>query len=227
MGIILDIDLRKNLGGQLIILFVSLSSLSGFLLTAFFRSSFNAIDVTANFWSASIHVSSFTWVAEMVAYGFDTSALLVVSFSIVLFLLYKRNRKETLLLVGAMSGDAVIVETVKMLVHSARPLDGIMYDTGFSFPSGHVTSAVVLLGLVAYFARQHWKSSNTKKLLNMLLIALASLVGFTRVYLNVHWFSDVFGGYLLGAFWLTSSILVFQYLKNVSTSTSVGIQRNR
>jgi undecaprenyl-diphosphatase len=52
-----------------------------------------------------------------------------------------------------------------------------------------------------------------KTVLNVAFAVLAALVGLDRVYLNTHWLSDVIGGYMLGAFWTTLSILVMQHLK--------------
>jgi undecaprenyl-diphosphatase len=112
-----------------------------------------------------------------------------------------------------MAGDAAIVTMIKTLVHSERPLNGIMQETGFSFPSGHVTSSIALFGLLTYFICQHWKSSNVKTLSSAFFVAIAILVGFDRLYLNVHWFSDVLGGCLLGIFWLTLFISAFRHTK--------------
>jgi len=151
--------------------------------------------------------------AEVIAYCFDTTPLFVASLLIAAFLVYKNRKENALLLAGAMGGDAAIVVIVKALVHSERPLNGIMQEMGFSFPSGHVTSSVVFLGLLTCFAFQYLKSSKAKTLTGMLYVAAVLLVGFYRIYLNVHWFSDVLGGYLLGAFLLMFAILALQYLE--------------
>jgi undecaprenyl-diphosphatase len=120
--------------------------------------------------------------------------------------------------VGAMLGDAVILETIKMAIHSARPLNELINESSFSFPSGHTSGSVVFCGLLTYLAWQHWKSSKVKTSSSMLSVIVTSIVGFDRIYLNVHWFSDVLGGYLLGIFWLTFSILAFQYLEQTRKS---------
>jgi len=214
---IMDFYLKNFSQDQLMNLFVCSLSFISFLFMALFKGIFATIDANVNSWSASIQTSSFTQIAEIVAYGFDTIPLLTASLLIGAYLFYKNYKKNAFLLVGAMGGDAVIVTMIKTLVHSERPLNGIMMETGFSFPSGHVTSSKVFFGLLSYFVRQHWKSSKTKILSSMFFVTITFFVGFSRVYLNVHWFSDVLGGYLLGIFWLTFSILAFKhvYLKKL------------
>jgi len=208
--------LKNSVREQPIILFVSALTLISFLLMAFFRSSFTALDMSVNSWSASIHVSSFTEIAIIIWYGFDTTSLLAVSLLMSAYFFYRNYRKNASLLVGAMVGDAAIITVAKILVHSARPLNGMIQESGFSFPSGHATSTTVFFGLLTYFIWQRWKSSNAKALSTMFFVVMAFLVGFSRVYLNVHWLSDVLGGYLLGVFWLTFSILAIQHLERIT-----------
>jgi membrane-associated phospholipid phosphatase len=192
---------------------ISLACLIGFLLLALLRGNFSGINREVNSWVTTIQTSSFTLVAKLIAGGFDTTPLLAISLVIGAVLFYKKMRKNALLLVGAMAGDAVIIETLKTFIYSLRPLNGLVLETDNSFPSGHVTSTVVLLGLLAFFAWQTWKCKLVKAASSVLLAAVALFVGFTRIYLNVHWLSDVLAGYLLGVFWLTFCIAITPYLK--------------
>jgi len=185
-----------------------------FLLIAFLRSSFSTVDANVNSWAVSIQSTAFTQIAKLIHYGFDTIALFIITLLVAVYLLYKHYRNDALLLVGVMLGDFLIVAILKRLVHSARPLNGIIQETGFSFPSGHAMAAVVLLGLLTYFIWQHFKSRNIKILSGVLFILVSLVVGFSRIYLNVHWLSDVVGAYALGIFWVTFSIVAFR-LPNV------------
>ena len=198
------------LRNQRIVLFILSLSLICFLLIAFLRSSFSAVDADVNSWAVSIQSTGFTQIAKIIHYGFGTTALSIITLLIAVYLLYKRYRNDALLLVGVMLGDFVIVAILKRLIHSARPLNGILQETGFSFPSGHATAAVVFLGLLTYLIWQHFKSRNVKILSGVLFVLLSLLVGFSRIYLNVHWLSDVVGAYSLGIFWLTFSIVAFR-----------------
>jgi len=199
---------------QRIALLILSLSLICFLLIAFLRSSFSTVDANVNSWALSIQSTAFTQIAKLIHYGFDTIALFIITLLIAVYLLYKHYRTDALLLVGAMLGDFVIVAIVKRLIHSARPLNGIIQEAGFSFPSGHAMAAVVLLGLLTYFIWQHFKSRNVKILSGVLFILISLVVGFSRIYLNVHWLSDVVGAYALGIFWVTFSIVAFR-LPNV------------
>jgi len=112
-----------------------------------------------------------------------------------------------------MGAITMIVEATKDIIHSPRPTNGIVPETGFSFPSGHVTSTMVFFGILTYLAWQQWKSAKAKALTATLYITVEALVGFSRVYLNVHWLSDILGGYLLGTFWFTLAIFLSKYLE--------------
>jgi undecaprenyl-diphosphatase len=141
--------------------------------------------------------------SEIIAYSFDTIVLLPLSSLVAVYSFLKGYRRFAFLFAGSMGGIAVLVTIVKALVHSPRPS-----EAGFSFPSGHVTSTVVFFGLLIYFVWQHWKSPKVRILSSLFFVTIEVLIGFSRVYLNVHWFSDIIGGYLLGSFWLTFSILL-------------------
>jgi undecaprenyl-diphosphatase len=197
-----------------IIQFVSSLSLLGFLTLVYLKDSLRTLDIKVNSWSHLIHVSWFTQMAEMLAYGFDTPVLLAISMLMAVILFYKSSKGKSALMVGTMVGNTLMLQVVKVLVHSPRPLNGLMFEEGFSFPSGHVASCTVFFGLLTYIGWQRWKSLKAKLLFNMFLAAIALILGFSRIYLNVHWLSDVLGGYFLGAFWLTFSVLVFQYSKH-------------
>ena len=161
----------------------------------------------------SIHTDSFTAIAVAIAYVFDTTSLIAISLIIAVYLFYRNYSHYSALLLAAMGGDALIVSIAKTLIHSPRPLNGLVYDTGFSFPSGHTTASIVFCGLLTYFTWQHLKSPKAKTVSSTLFITITSIVAFDRIYLNVHWFSDVLGGWLLGLFWFTFSLWVFRYVE--------------
>jgi undecaprenyl-diphosphatase len=192
---------------------VCLTFLVALMFILFFRAEFAIIDLHINLWAPSIQSSAFTYIALAVSYAFDTYSLLAITVGVATYLFFKNHKGESLLLLGAMGGDALIVTVFKALVHSPRPLNELILDSGYSFPSGHTTGSIVFCGLLAYFAWQHWKGPKARLLLAASSVTITVTVGFDRIYLNVHWFSDVLGGCMLGIFWLAFSILAFKYLK--------------
>jgi undecaprenyl-diphosphatase len=206
----LDSNLMNALRNQRIALLVLSLSLICFLLIAFLRSSFSTADANVNSWAVSIQSPAFTQIAKIIHYGFGTTPLVLITLSVAAYLFYRRHRNDALLLVAAMLGVLIIVPIVKWSIHSPRPLNWIIQVTGYSFPSGHVMNTVVLLGALTYLIWQHFKSRNVKILSGILFVLISLLVGFDRIYLNAHWFSDVLGAYSLGVFWLTFSIVAFR-----------------
>ncbi len=191
-----------------------------------FKNSFAMIDLQTNSWAMSIQTGSFTAVAIVIAYIFDTISLAVISLILAVYLFYRNYRKYSVLLLAAMGGDALIVSIAKTVVHSPRPLNGLFYDTGFSFPSGHTTASIVFCGLLTYLIWQHWKSPKAKTVSSLASITTISIVAFDRIYLNVHWFSDVIGGFLLGLFWLAFTLWVFRYAEQTVKFQGVKFWKN-
>jgi membrane-associated phospholipid phosphatase len=188
-------------------------ALLGFLLLTFFRTNFHSFDVGINLWVPSIQSNSLTFFAQGIALIFDANSLVIISLVISGVLFLKNFKAPGLLLLGAMGGDALIVSVLKTLEHVARPTNGIFFDTGFSYPSGHSSGCVVFGGVLAYFAWRNWQSTRSRALIGAGMGVVVGVVGFDRLYLNAHWVSDVFGGWLFGAFLLSFAILVFRQLK--------------
>lgn len=187
--------------------------LLGFLFVTLFRTSFHSVDVAVNLWIPSIQSGTVTFFAKGIAVIFDTTSLVILSVVVSGVLFLKNYKPQGMLLLVAMAGDALVVEVTKNLEHVARPANRIVLDTGFSFPSGHSAGVIVFGGVLAYFAWRHWQSVRSRALIGTGLGVVVGVVGFDRVYLNVHWLSDVLGGWLFGAFWLLFCILGFRHLK--------------
>jgi undecaprenyl-diphosphatase len=194
------------------ILLFSILFMICFLLVASFKNSFNTLNLSINLWSASVNTGFFTLVAQTISIVFDTIVLAIVSFVVAAFLFLWRYRRFGLLLIGAMAVDTFLVELFKTIIKSPRPLNGIIVASGYSFPSGHTTSSLVFFGVLTYFVWKNWDSAKVKALTGVLYVSITAVVGFDRIYLNVHWFSDIVGSIFLGAFWVALCISLFKYL---------------
>jgi undecaprenyl-diphosphatase len=170
------------------------------------------INLSINLWSASVNKGFFTLAAQTISFAFDTIALAILSFVVAIFLFVLHHKRYSLLLLGAMAGDTLLVELFKTIIMSPRPLNGLIVASGYSFPSGHTMSSLVFFGVLTYFVWKNWGSVKIKALSGGFYISITALVGFDRIYLNVHWFSDIVGSIFLGAFWVTLCILLFKYL---------------
>ena len=114
------------------------------------------------------------------------------------------RRDDVLLLVRAVVGAELLVWSLKAIVQRPRPVlpDPLATATSFSFPSGHVTMATAVWGALALVIARR----STDRRSGVAAFATAGLlvviVAFTRMYLGVHFLSDVVAGALLGAGWL-------------------------
>jgi undecaprenyl-diphosphatase len=191
-----------------------------FMLIAYFRGAFSSINLDVNLWAATFNVGFFTETAKLISVGFDTVPLLAASLVTAFFLFIFHYRRYGILLLSAMAGDALLVGFFKTLIASPRPLNGIIVETGNSFPSGHTTSSVVFFGRLVYIAWRRWKNAKVKLLAAGLYVSAVGVVGFDRIYLNVHWFSDVLGALFLGAFWVVFCVLMFKSFDSKLTQSS-------
>ena len=94
----------------------------------------------------------------------------------------------------------------KFLIRRLRPVEPVYLESSYSFPSAHSTLAVVLYGFIFYYLWRQTKKRSQKNLILVLGILLILAIGFSRIYLGVHFFTDVAGGYFLGLAWLCGGI---------------------
>ena len=103
---------------------------------------------------------------------------------------------------------------LKYLFQRKRPLSPLLKAAkGLSFPSGHAIMAVTFYGLIIYILRNTVQIDWLRYLLTVFLILLIVLIGYSRVYLRVHYASDVFAGFIIGLVWLLISLSVLNNLE--------------
>ncbi len=115
-----------------------------------------------------------------------------------LVLIWRRHGLEGLALLGGLALTYVGVHVTKAAFERPRPLDPLVDATGFAYPSGHAAYAVCWVA-VAVALRHAFPRLAVRAGLLIVGIAIAVAVGLTRIYLRVHWFSDVAGGWGLAA----------------------------
>lgn len=132
-------------------------------------------------------------------------ALMVVAGAAALVLMLARRVLETLVLACGFAGVALMVAAIKSLFQRPRPVPAspIVQTFSAAFPSGHASLSVVVYVLLAYLLARSLGSLRMGAWLLAASIALSLAIGFSRLYLGVHWLSDVLAGYALAGLWLS------------------------
>jgi undecaprenyl-diphosphatase len=135
----------------------------------------------------------------------------------VLLLLYfinKKNKWWAIRVVTISSSSLGLMNLLKLLFHRHRPphslVDGI---TNFSFPSGHAFMSVAYYGLLAYWAAAIIKKGWQQQTLIIFYMLIILSISFSRIYLRVHYTTDIIAGLSLGTAWLILSLAVIDKLQ--------------
>ncbi len=131
------------------------------------------------------------------------------------FIYFIRHKSYTFAIVTVFSLGTGYLSTfiIKNLVMRLRPENAFILQSGYSFPSGHAVAATIFFTLLIYFIVIKIKSLVLREVLIVICVILSLLVSFSRVYLGVHWMSDVFAGIGLGLFCTTFIILLIKYIR--------------
>ncbi|MDE1919566.1 MAG: phosphatase PAP2 family protein [Patescibacteria group bacterium] len=145
----------------------------------------------------------------VVVVGMTGISLLYLFFS-------KRHRIYAYGLATTVAGAGASAYVLKEIVARARPggLIPSVVETSFSFPSGHATASMAFYGFAAYILCMLFPER--KALTIAIATILIAVVGFSRLYLGVHFPSDVLAGYLIGGIWLIiGSAVVRHYAQKI------------
>jgi undecaprenyl-diphosphatase len=210
----------KNLSAWiflLLILFIAALFLFGIITHEVLGEKEEAVDKQVfNFLSSHIMTPQLTGVMKVIT-NFASATILPIAFGVImLFYLIRKNWSRALEIAVIGIGGFLINYFMKLFFHRLRPADPLISPLkNFSYPSGHATSGFIFYGLLVYLV---WKT-NIPKLYKWLtasiLILLSLLIGFSRIYLRVHYASDVVAGFCIGFAWLAlSTWLIEQTRKN-------------
>jgi undecaprenyl-diphosphatase len=132
-------------------------------------------------------------------------------------LLARRERASAIFVLVTAGAGALLNLGLKLIFARARPdlASAIAEARWYSFPSGHAMSSFIIFGALAYLVlRQPWPWVARSAGLAVAMTVVV-LVGLSRVYLGVHWASDIAGGWSAGTVWLISAVAAFEMLLRV------------
>lgn len=138
-------------------------------------------------------------------------AIVAVALTATAFLWIEQRRRYIPALWATLVGAQATTWAGKFLVGRARPEFLIASAEWPSFPSGHATGAMAIYGFLAYVVLRRLVSPRARFEVVYWTVVLVALIGFSRVYLGVHFLSDVASGLLVGGFWLLAGVAVAEW----------------
>ena len=150
-------------------------------------------------------VRFFTWVS---AFG-GSRSLWTMGLLFTLLLWRCGHKRQIAALWGVALGASLTTAWLKLLFQRPRPDLAVYQFSDFSFPSGHATGAMAFFGIVTWIVlRNRWLRPVPGVIAS---VTIVFLIGFSRLYLDVHYLSDVLNGYLVGALWLLGGIWALEW----------------
>ena len=134
----------------------------------------------------------------------------MIIIGIIILLLKKLKHKRFLIIINIIN-NTILNTILKLIFKRERPLDLMLVEeTKYSFPSGHTMIAIIFYGYIIYLITKSKYSKKIKIIINTILSVLIFLIGVSRIYLGVHYATDVIASYLLGI----SYLIVFTHYTN-------------
>jgi undecaprenyl-diphosphatase len=189
---------------NLILSLVSLFIFMGILIIIFFGKNYLDFSINNSIWQIQNFYANLFFI--FLGKYSETIMIILALFFIALLYLKKEKLHSLILSLSLMTGY-LIKEIIKLMVQRERPLNQLVQETGYSFPSGSATISMILFSMLIYFYKDKIKNKKLKFLFIGFNLFLILLFGFSRIYLNAHWFTDVVGGYALGFFLFNLYIL--------------------
>ncbi len=148
----------------------------------------------------------------------------LIAFIITAALLLFIWRKYTYILPLFVSviGSGLFAFLGKMAIHRPRPETALYTENYFSFPSAHATIALSFYGFLAYIVLRRLSSWKSKVNLLFVSVLIILTIGLSRIYLGVHYISDIWSGYLIGAMWLLIAVSMAEWAQQKHPCEKAG-----
>ena len=173
-----------------------------------------ALDVQVSVWLHTHGSPAITAFLLAITQLHSILGVLILSLVAAFFVWRNGDRLWVLALVLVVPGGMLINAALKVVFDRARPTwdDPLLTLTTRSFPSGHAAGSTLFYGFLACYLVWRMKSDSARILVILGCVAMVVLVGFSRVYLGVHYLSDVLAGMSLGTAWLALCMIAVRAL---------------
>ena len=140
--------------------------------------------------------------------------LLIISF---LLIVKKKNKYNFIIWLSA-GGGVITAYIFKFAFDRVRPIGGLIQESSSSFPSLHAIVSISFYFLLAYLIAQETKNRILKYSAIIVGVIIVLLLGFSRVYLGVHYLSDVLAGYAMGDVWFLIGVYGLKFINRKKLS---------
>src|SRR5262245_14461261 len=155
--------------------------------------------------SSAALVSLFT----IVTYGGHFAFLAVLTAAVAALLFRRGLANEAALVCAVALGIEALDGVLKLEFHRPRPELSFVHLDTYSFPSAHAAGATAVYAVLLYLVARH-RSTAVRIACAAALLAVVAVIGFSRLYLEAHYLSDVLAGICLGVAWAAGCLLVYE-----------------
>lgn len=162
-------------------------------------------------YNAVISIKSPFWTGFFKVITMFASVPFLIALSIALFFIFK-NKKYGLLSLMNLVLVTLVNQVLKLIFSRPRPFEWMLIEeTGYSFPSGHAMVSMGFYGMLIFLIWRTGISIKAKKIWTVILALLIFLIGLSRIYLGVHYASDIIAGFALSLSYLIIATAFFTY----------------
>lgn len=142
------------------------------------------------------------------------SAMVIITGILCVAILIKDKKYFKIFVLANLIG-VILNNIIKLIVKRPRPTNTMVMtvERSYSFPSGHSMSSMIFYGLIIYYICKNMKNKKLKSFLVMLLSSIIFFIGLSRIYLGVHYATDVVGGYVFGLLYLVVFIKILNKIE--------------
>lgn len=179
-----------------------------------------AFDKTILLWIHSFANPTLDSVMRFITRLNDPSTVVAIAAIILVILLWRHYYSEAQIFIIDCVGGVVLSYGLKSVFGKTRPdlWESVIKDLSFSYPSGHALGSTVLYGFIAYLIASRY--SQFSLLIYTVVVCLIGAIGLSRLYLGVHWPTDIIGGYGIGFLWLIFCITMLK-LKRIKDEDKI------
>lgn len=173
-----------------------------------------AADLAVQQWFLAMRNSVLNVAVPLLTHTTDTITIVVLCALLIILPVPGRMKVGLPVTVTALINMG-IYKTMKHIFLRVRPdeIYHLVEQGGYSFPSGHSATSVAVYGLLFYLIRKHWDHTAAGKAVSWICLFLAVTVGMSRLYVGVHWFTDVAAGMCIGGVSALTAVLILEKLE--------------